>query len=396
MKSKRVLWSNNSILYAEHINKLTDLIENGYTQLYQNILRNNYGFWDYSVDEIALSSGILSINYAKGYFSDGTLFEYDSKESNYPLFIDLNSFSEELFYSAKKFYIVRDKDSLEESKNIVSTSEEIIPISYQLIKLKIIDNPINLAIPIAEIFIKGGAFNLKDFFPPSCFIKKNSILGIEISKIIVFLRKSVLGLKSQLEIKEDPKIELTMLLKDINESLVLMNYIYINEMSPFDLYTTLCQCIGKLSWHSFLMPNLPIYNHQDSFFINQKLILLLNEIITASRTGYDRLEFTSQNDLFKLLIPNKVLEEIFLIIEPNNEDSKQWIQNTIICSESYFEEFETRRFPGIPREIFDENGNELIVKLDKFSNYLQIGQNLCVFTGNSKINKISLYYKESI
>ena len=395
MKSKRILWRNNSVLYAEHMNKLCDLIEDGYSYIFTNTNKFNFGILQMQIDELLLSTGVLSINYVQGIFPDGTVFQYDCVDDRYKISLDLTTFSEELFYSAKKFYLVKSHDVIEESKDIVSETEEIVPIVYSSVKLKLSDelNNSSIGFPIAEICIRGGAFNLKEFSPPFLKIVKNSTLGNSISKLILFLRQTILNIRDQLVLNENENLKA--LLRNLNECLVNINTAFINEFSPFEFYNVLCESIGKISWNSLLMPNIIQYDHNNSYYIIQKLVLLIIEIVTTSRSGYERIEFRRENDVFVAMISEIGEEDILIVIEPNNDDIKKWVENTIIASKSFFEEFQTRRFPGIPREIIDETSAEIVVKLDKFSNYFATGEDLMIFVGNYKnINNISFYFKK--
>jgi predicted component of type VI protein secretion system len=394
MKSKRILWKNNSVLYAEHMNKLSELIEKNYRFALATAIKHGCGIISYSIDEILLSSGILAINHIEGIFQDGTIFEYDSTDHNYIVSLDLSKFSEELFYSSKKFYICKDNEEIEEYKEIVAQSDEIVPITYTFNKIKITDISNSTAcFPICEIFIKAGTFNLNDFCPPMIAIKKNSIIGNLLNRLIVNLRQSILSLKEQILINE---IEIKRaMLRDLNYCLVKLNVALINESGSFAVYLCLCDIIGKLSWYSMLMPNVPVYDHLNSYVIIGKLVLLIEEIVNSSRSGYDLIQLYREGDVFTCKLDFIGDGDILLVIEPNNLDIKTWIENTIITSESFFDDFHTRRFPGINREITDATSTELVVKLDKLSNYLVQGEKLVIFAGEySLINRISLYFKK--
>lgn len=396
MKSKRILWRNSSVLYAEHLNKLCDLLEDSSGYIFSKTQRFSYGIDVLKIDEMALSTGILSISYVEGILPDGTVFMYDTQTKNYPLSINLTSFSEELFYTAKKFYLCKDHENFEENKQIISATEEIVPVTYGEPKLKIVEQlPNENGFPIAEIFIKGGAFNLREFYPPVLSVKKSSPMGNSLSKFIIFLRQAILGIKDQIIINNAENLK--GLLKDLNESLVKININFINELPPFSLYLSLCECVGKISWNSLLMPNVPPYDHNHSYYVIQKLLLLITEIITSNRTGYERLEMRKFGDVFSIMIPEIGQEDALLVIEPNNDEMRKWIENTVISSKSFFDDFKTRRFPGISREVVDDTSTELVVKLDKMSPYFSAGEELIIFSGNYKqINCISFYFKKSL
>ena len=140
MKNKRLALYNNSILFAEHLNRIVDLLEDGYSNL--NFIGNRFGFGilDYSLDQIAISDGILCFQNISGVFKDGTIFSYDRAMDTYDLSLDLKLFSEDLFITPKMFYLTKDSQNIIEPKEIVTKSEEIINVEYEYIKLRLTED----------------------------------------------------------------------------------------------------------------------------------------------------------------------------------------------------------------------------------------------------------------
>lgn len=396
---KKIMWKNNSLLYAEHLNKMQESIQNNSAFLFEQIYGNTFGVINFKIDEVLLSSGVLSVSYIQCIFPDNSIFEYDSRTSGYELSLSLTEFSEDLYYTPKRFYLAKQKENIEEFKEIISESQEIIPICYVEQKMKITDMPSENTIPICEVFIRSGVYNCSEFQPPCLKIKKTSNCGSLISQLLINMRKNIINLKEKISIMDYSESVLhdKIFLRDLNHCLVMINFCYINEMHPFDVYKIICDSIGRLSWISMLMPNIPVYNHNNSYVVIGKSISLLQEIINSSRGNFEKIIMQRTIDCFECKIKECGEEEIFLVVEPNNQETRVWIENTVIASESYFEDFQSRRYPGIEREIVDNSNNsELIVKLNKISNYLIFNENLKIFVGSYlSINTVSLFFKKN-
>jgi len=393
MKNKRLALYNNSILFAEHLNRIVDLLEDGYSNL--NFIGNRFGFGilDYSLDQIAISDGILCFQNISGVFKDGTIFSYDRAMDTYDLSLDLKLFSEDLFITPKMFYLTKDSQNIIEPKEIVTKSEEIINVEYEYIKLRLTDQNNSDNLSIAKVSLQGGAFTFEDFLPPSLSVKKNSPLGSEINKLLFILRKNIMNLKEQLVINSDFNTQI--ILSDLKYCAVLLNMIYTNEFHPFEIYKVLSDAIGKISWKIPSIPSLPIYEHNNSFSINMKLIKFITEIISSSKSNYEKIEFSREENLFFAPIEHNNIEDILLIIEPNNPEIQNWILNTVISSAPFYENNLLNRLPGISREILEENSSEIIVKLDKNSVFFSKGSNLNIFINNVAVTSLSFYYKKS-
>ena len=396
MKSKKLIFLNNSVLYAEHLNKIYENFTEYNTFIFTNLMKNSYGVFYIFIDQLSLSTGKLIIHKAHGIFSNGVIFDYDSSKDQYNLEFDLNQLSEELINQKKKFYLCINEEEIIEEVSLMTESSEIIKLNYSFNKLYINHRSQQYSLPIVEIAVKGGSFNTTDFQPPVINITKQTALFNELNKLIIFLRKTLLDLKEQIAIDDYNREEKKFIIKCISECLIDLNICIINEVSSFSFYQTLCSSIGKLAWKEALIPNIPIYNHDNSFYILNNLINLIQEIAASSKGTFNIVEFQLFNNIFKALMPKAYLDSLLIVISPNNEEIKDWIINTIIGSENKFEDLHIQRSPGISREIIDQSNNELVIQLDKLDPQLNPGDNLCVLSNkNLKINSIKMYYNLS-
>ena len=383
MKSKAVNWQNGSVLYAEQLKIDKSLNEDWLSNILQHICPYFYGITEITIDEIALINGIIKIDNLECIFSDGTYVQYTRSIDKYDLSLDLNHMSS-IVNKSVKIFLVRSQEIYEENIEIISQIGDIVPISIGKPML-IISDQVNqvTSLPFAEVYSKSGSFCLSNFCGPVLKIKKYSSLGRYIQNFCLRLKNLVLEIKSQMLLSNNNiNDDIKLFVKYCQEILINIEIAYSNEFHPFEFYKVIWQSVALLVWKENNLPKLIEYNHLDIRTSIENSLSILDNIISGSRSAYNSLIFMQDHNVFKCLLNDLGKEDLLLTIYPSSIEIKEWIMNTIICSESQTEKMKIERNPGIDREIINISSDCVVLKLNKNSPYLKVGEQLIIYNYN--------------
>jgi hypothetical protein len=381
MRYKKIAWTNGMNLYSEYLNKESEFAEEHLFNLLEyEFSSNNYGIIDLKINNVSLSSGLIVIEKLQCILPDGTFIDYNKE---YPLSFSIEGFSTQLG-AGSKFFLLKD-GSFQMNDSIRNSIDELIPIRYQIPKLRIsniMEN--NIGFPFIEVLLKGGSFFQTKYLGPRVKVNKfinndSSYIFQSLESLLTFLKNFTFSLKDRLAV--DNSIENVLLLQTLYNVTGLLQSFILNPTTPFELYKLLFQIISIISWKNSLPRILPFeMNDWENNCLH--LIELCYNIISGTSENYKSSSFKFENNSFVIEINSFGKEDILLIIQPNDQNIKEWIIHTPICSEPFVEKIKEKRISGVKREIVSSEKDMIVVKLDRESEYLSENSKLFLLNGS--------------
>ncbi len=366
---KPIFWKNGSILHSEQLNKCFQESDRASWDLLRESDKLNYGFIDFEIDNQVLSDGILKIKTLKCVSPVGVLY---IKNDNEEIIYDLRNKSENLTDLVRFFIIFEDdKEITEETTNEIG---DIIPIVRKSTKITITDKELLNSIPICEISIDNGNFVLGSFQGPYVSIKENNALYQDITNLIFNLKQKTFTLKDLIVVHN--KIEDRFLLHSIFQAVGILNSLIFCYFGSIDLYKNLIQCFYILSIQSHTFPYVEKYDHNNSYAMNKSLLQKCYSVISGLQI--EDQNFHMKKDGIFLYCNIGVVDKLVLIIEPDNNQIRNWIINTPIFSESHKLNVLTKRVKGMERKIVDSMSNTLVVEL-QIDDFFSFNEKLYIY-----------------
>lgn len=411
MKFKRVTFFNKQVLHAEHLNLLSEGIAEYFVKLMQNKL--SPGVIEISLDNLALTDGILAIRDLKAILSDFSYVDYSYSRDSYNLSFNLKEHLSDLV-KPTKFYIdfngfktseakvmIEDNKKTPTAITSVSRSDIKTPIGtvtsvlYEEPLLKITNTETTTAIPFCEIIFNNGAF-IKTSYEGPMLNFNSSALKKDFETSLLELKNLFLIEKDNLSNYKGEEFSSHLIyLKSISECISDMSFVVNNSKDPFEVFKTLTKCIGNLSWmsknSSFYIPS---FSKKDPSASIKTALSFLREIIKNYNTEYETVDIDVQNDYITFFFDGLRIEEVVIIVDPKTEETAHWIENTYIMSESKKPEVLQKRIIGIKRDVIDDGRDLLSVKLDLKSQYITSRERIFI-QKSPFVNRVSVYFKRS-
>lgn len=346
---RRFLWTNGTVIRAEHLNSIYDYIGSWISECI-----SGPGIISMNIDLLALKENILKINSIEAILNDYTYI------NNTNLTLDISNI-------VQKTYISLEIDEEKITTSNKTCKDEII-ISWveSTPQAKLV---VGNLYPILEIDIKNGEYVFTSFEPK--FIRYNNSHQImqRCQNILVQIQHQI----QKLQYSTD-KSDIALLSFVANELYIAM------QVQKFEtIYSALLRALNGLS-KNFYMMKITSLNVLNDICDKIEYCLSIN-----NKNDYVA-DFILKDNIYMARIDK--IGKIKIIIEPVNEDIKEWAENTIIASENMIEQAQMKRVKGLNRTCTVDH--VLIIDLDTVSEYFSINYNLCIIGGVS-LKRISLF-----
>lgn len=411
--SNFVQWHEGMLLSPHHFQQADNNIQNMFGIFAASGSAFCYGVNKLEIDTSALSSGVIRILKVEGIFQDGYCFDFDAV-NDHPLEKNLSEYF--LSHSAPtKIYLAipaRRRGTNELSGDIARYySDEIRDISDEntgdnLINIPVLKPRLRLLLqneidaryvcfPVFEAkkSVDGGVVST-DFIPPYMTIDEHSKISMLCREIVQIIRNKVSYFADRKDnynrMASDESMASLRLL--IQAALPLEAIIRINGIQPFEIYKILLNVISKIISinPTQLIPQMPIYNHNDLFTTFNDLLQYAQRVLNALKQRYDIVHFEKDGAIFKLQMKKEWLESDTITIgvqkafSTTEDDLINWINGVQISSESMLSALRDRRVLGAERSIMERgayitqpNGMKLLSVKTKTA-YIRPMEKLCL------------------
>lgn len=350
MKFLRLLWLNGEVIRAEHLNAIYSDIENWISKM--NL---PYGILNLNIDLLALKEGNFKVNAIEAVLNDLT-------------YVNAKNLTLSLSNVFKKSYISIQYANKNNNINSTKSTEDELIINWMQIE-PMFELVLNDSFPIAEIEIVNGEYVLTSFEPKFIKYSDNNLIISKCKQLILIINRHIEKLKYS-DQKENIEIY-TLSANEIFIACQLLNY--------SDIYSCLMRALTYISKNNHMI----LINSPNAL---NEIIEKIEYYLSINNANDYIQDFILKDNIYSA--PITKLGKIKLIIEPANKDVKNWIENTVIASQSMFELARMKRVRGIDRII--ESESSLIVELSITSEYFIMNQDLCIL-GDLCLSRISLY-----
>ncbi|USO02445.1 MAG: type VI secretion system baseplate subunit TssK [Alphaproteobacteria bacterium] len=330
-----------------------------------------YGVSNIEIDDVALSKDIFTIKEVDAIFPDGEMvsiknsIEISLKEfsthakSHQTVWMGIVPFNKDVSPLNKETprYQVQDTEpvaSFEDQSNLLPISR-LIPVVTLYVAAH--PNPRFVSIPVAKLECKRDVFTRLPFTLPCFAIEDSESFLMNIRKLIVLCRTKEKFLMKKYEkvigTKKEPYVSLV--LTKIKEILPLMEMLLgHSHMHPFQGYQVLCDIVGRLSPLQMLKPafNVPPYKHDDIDYAFGHLFSKIQEEFEAIEETYKYIQLDENENVFSVHIDETKNKLLLSVTFKEEVDTKtDWVNNTIIVSDSMLDTAISERITGAKRRI---------------------------------------------
>ncbi|MDR0678133.1 MAG: type VI secretion system baseplate subunit TssK [Holosporaceae bacterium] len=376
-----------------------------------------FGVYDLKIDTSALVSGVIRILKVRGIFQDGFYFDFDAI-GDQPLEKNLTDYFASSSTAVKIYLAIPNrkegKNELEgdmaryyssEITNICdeNTGENAINIPILKPRLRLLmENEVDgryVSFPIfeAEKSIDGGIIS-SSFIPPFICIDEHS----KISEICRNISQTIRNKASYFADRKDnysrtaTDESMSSLRLLIQAGLPLEALIRINGIHPFEIYKCLLAAVSSIISinPTQLIPQLPIYNHNNLFRTFNDLLKYIEGILEHLKQQYNIIHFERNGAIFKLQMKKEWMagDEIALGIlktfSSSDDEALAWINGVQIASESMLPMIRDKRVLGAERRILERgeyitqpNGMTIIAVKTKTA-YVKPSEKLCLLNSS--------------
>lgn len=377
-----------------------------------------YGVSELTIDTVALSKGQLVISDVEAVLPDGemiaisnvlqtSLLEYKTHHASditvwigiAPWYPDVSPLNKE----SPRYKIIEGEPvaSYDDKSNLIPISR-LTPIVQLYVSKE--EDPSFVSIPILKLKCVQNVFSIARFTPPCFFIKYSAVLMNEIRDLSVLCRKKEEHLIKKYESVLGTKKETStfFVLNRIREIIPILEMIVNNSiLHPFEVYKNLCQVVGVLAClkRADITAQIPSYNHNDMDHAFGALLLDIQKEIEAITETYRYIPFEINENVFSLYInPEKKKILVAITFKETLQTKTDWINNTIIVSDSEIDVAIKERIIGAKRRILHINEypedlydvGDLLIEIDVDEHYVFKNKKLILF------NPISELIPESI
>lgn len=423
-----VQWHEGMLISPQHFQ-----LTNGYYQKVMSKLSTaffpfGYGLFDLKIDSSSLSSGLVRVLKASGFFQDGLYFEFDAVKDE-PLELNLGDYFSTNVIAVKVCLAIpmrRSGDNMLEGSlpryysaeinNVKdeNTGKEPIVVPILKPKLKLLqESQVDgryLSFPIFEVekSPEGGVVSTK-FIAPYLNLDEHSKIIEMCSSLIRVIRDKISYFADRKDSFDRNQTEesLSNLRLLIQAAIPLETILNVRGIHPYDLYKeliTTASCVMAIN-PAQLIPRLPKYNHEDLYTCFNQLYEYIYGIVSHLKQKYNIVVFEKLQNEFKLTMRPDWLERDEIAIgirrpfNATDSDIVNWINCLQIASESILPLIKDRRILGAERRILERgeyitqpNGVTIIAVKSK-TTYIKANEPLCLTNNNFDVipEEIILY-----
>ena len=423
-----VQWHEGMLISPQHFQLSTGYFQKviGYT-LAANF-PFGYGLFDLKIDTSCLSSGLIRVLKAKGFFQDGLFFDFDATRDD-PLELNLGEYFAINSIATKIYLAIPSRHSGENmlegnlarynSSEISDIKDENTgkePITIPILKpnLKLLqENQVDAryqSFPVFEVekSINGGITETK-FIAPFLSLDRHSKIIEMCSSLVRLIRDKISYFADRKEnfARNQTEESFTNLRLLIQSAIPLETILSMDGIHPFELFKALSQTAAFVMSinPAQLIPRLPIYEHEDLFGCFSRLHEYVYGIISHLKQKYDVVLFDKIQDEFKLMMRPDLLEKEEIAIgirkpfSATDGDIINWINGLQIASESMMPLIKDRRILGAERRILERGeyitqpNGVTIISVKTKTTYIKANERLCLVSNNFDVvpEEIILY-----
>ncbi len=302
-----VQWHEGMLISPQHFQLTNGYYQNITSQLSSAVFPFGYGLFELKMDDSCLSSGLVRVLKASGFFKDGLFFDFDAIRDE-PLELNLGEYFAENTSAVKVCLAIpvrRSGDNMLEGSFSRYYSSEILnvkdentgkePINIPIIKPKlklILESQVDgryQSFPIFEVekSTEGGVVST-NFIAPFMNINEHSKIIEMCASLIRLIRDKISYFADRKDNFDRNQTEesLANLRLLIQASIPLETILNVRGLHPFDLYKALVTSASSVMAinPAQLIPRLPAYNHEDQ---RESSILSSNNPYPNGNTALD-------------------------------------------------------------------------------------------------------------
>lgn len=413
----RIQWHDGMLLSSHHFQQLDNYTQYTLETFGKSTNPFFYGVHELNIDASALTIGVIRVLSASGIFKDGYCFSFDAVydrpiERNLNDYFVLNNRAKIYFaiqkrrigegqisgevarYYSSELKDVSDENTGENSINIPILKPQIVLLTEEEVDERYSSFPIFEAVKSPE-----SGVSCSGFMPPYVQIDEHSKISAMCRDIVQLIRAklSYYSDRSDNQTKATSDSSLTILRLLVEAVLPLEAIIKVNGVGPFEVYKTLIGAVAKIvSINPLqLIPQLPIYNHDDLNTTFEGLIKYATGILLNLKQKYDVIKFTKDGNLFKIQMKKEWAsnEEIYVGIQKKTSSTDDeiigWIRGAQIASESMLSIIKDKRVLGAERKIMERGeyamqpSGMIMVAIKVKSSYINGFEKLCLTNNTS-------------
>ncbi len=344
----------------------------------------HYGLFELKMDTSSLSSGLVRVLKAKGFFQDGLFFNFDATKDN-PLELNLNTYFQTNSKAIKIYLSIPSRHCGENalmggftryySSEILDIKDENIgenEINIPILKpnLKLLDESQvdgrYQSFPIFEVekSTDRGIVST-NFIAPFLTLSEHSQISSMCRDIVGAIREKISYFAERKEnfTQNSAEESIANLRLLIQAALPLESIIKIEGLHPFEIFKCFLNSIASIIAinPAGLVYKLPVYNHNDIYNCFEQLYNYSIELLQHLKQKYDVIKFQKDNNVFSLNIIPEWLKNDEIVIgirKPfavSNDDMLSWINGLQIASTSTFPLIKDKRVLGAERRILERS-----------------------------------------
>ena len=423
-----VQWHEGMLISPQHFQLTTGYFQKIMGDLSASISPFGYGLFDFKVDSSCLSSGLIRILKAKGFFQDGLFFDFDATQDD-PLELNLGDYFATNSTATKIYLAVaswRSGENMLEGELARYRSSEISDVKDENTGKEPITVPIlkpNLKLfqeshvdaryqsfPVFEVekSVDGGVVGTQ-FIAPLLVLDECSKIIEMCSTLVRIIRDKISYFADRKEnfARNQTEESLTNLRLLIQAVIPLETVLNVSRLHPFELFKALSQTAASIMAinPAQLIPRLPDYNHEDLYDCFYQLFEYLHGIISHLKQKYDVVLFEKVQDEFRLMMHSDWLEKDEIAIgirkpfSATDSDIINWISGLQIASESMIPLIKDHRVLGAERRILERGeyitqpNGVTIIAVKTRTTYIKANEPLCLSSSNFDVipEEIILY-----
>lgn len=423
-----VQWHEGMLISPQHFQLTTGYFQQITSNISALTSPFGYGLFDFKVDMSCLSSGLVRVLIAKGFFRDGLFFDFDATRDD-PLELNLGDYFSTNSVATKVYLAVATRRSGENmlegefarysSSKVSDIKDENTgkePITVPILKpnLRLLQESYADAryqsFPIFEVkkSVDGGIVATK-FIAPLLTLDEHSKIIEMCSSLVRIIRDKISYFADRKENfarnqTEESMINLRLL---IQAAIPLETAINVRGLHPFELFKVLSQTAASIMAinPAQLIPRLPAYNHEDLYSCFHQLFEYIHGIVSHLKQKYDVILFDKIQDEFRLMMHSDWLKKDEIAIgirkpfSATDGDIINWINGLQIASESMMPLIRDRRVLGAERRILERGeyitqpNGVTIISVKTKTTYIKANEQLCLLNSNFDVipEEIILY-----
>lgn len=420
-----IQWHEGMLLSPQHFQQADLRNQQSLAYHLRQVSPYHWGVHDVKFDPIVLPTGMIRVLEVEGIMPDALIVSYRSVETEPQLEVDVTPFQSELS-QRELFVYLCVPNSGEYLSPVVGEWPRYLSVDGpEVVDQNVLDNVVRIprlvpklsliaahraparyvSIPIAKIGFEEGAFVLLPFIAPCFQVHLTSSLGEMLSTAARRLREKAayLSEKWQNQIGTPLVNETASLLRPLVQSLpILESIVHGGNLHPYAVYLKMCEVAGILSTLRLgqIPPVFPLYSHADIRESFVPLIDWVHLVVDSIEKSYTTFPFTPEKHQFHLHLYPEFTEGDLLVglrapagmSEPELAD---WMRESIIATESFFESVRLRRMTGAHRKLVQgaellelmPSRGVLIFHVEMDAEFMQSGEKLTIMNASDTADK---------